>query len=397
MGKKKRAATQVADPPEVRSWSVGDPGLAEFFGWSTTTAAGVSVTELAAFGLTAFFRAVAIISGTIAGLPLKCYRKLPDGTKEQVGTFLDDPGRMTPLAPTPFEWVELILVHLLVHGNAYLLHHYNGAGAVIGLQPLHPSCVKVEIEDDGTKLFCVTLASGQRQELTPLDVTHIPGMGVDGVTGLAPVAVLRQALGTAIAGDQAAARMFGNGLLLGGLITPKEPLEKEDAEALLASLKAKMVGVRNAGDLAFLNTDLTFSQWTSTAEDGQFIECRQFMISEIARITGVPKVLLAEDGASTWGAGIAELNRGLAKYTLMGFTSRIEARLSRLLTRPTFCEFDYAGLLQGTPETELAMLIDQVAAGLLTADEARRIRNLPPLPAATPVPAEQEAPVAEQP
>lgn len=389
MGKKKRTA--VLEPPATRSWSIGDPGLAEFFGLSTATSAGVSVTELAAFGLTAFWRAVAIISGTVAGLPLKSYRTLTDGTKERVSTFLDDPGRMTPLGPTPFEWVELVLVHLLVHGNAYLLHHYNGAGAIIGLEPLHPRCVAVKVEDDGTKLFTVTTAEGQRREFTPLDITHIPGMGVDGVTGLAPVSVLRQALGTAIAGDQAAARMFGNGLLLGGLITPKEPLEKEDAEALLASLKAKMVGVRNAGDLAFLNTDLSFSQWTSTAEDGQFIECRRFMISEIARITGVPKVLMAEDGASTWGAGIAELNRGLAKYTLMGFTSRIEARLSRLLSRPTFCEFDYAGLLQGTPETELAMLIDQVAAGLLTVDEARRVRNLPPLEAEAPAePADEE-------
>ncbi len=392
MGKKKRTAV-IDAPVETRSWSIGDPGLAELLGWPATTNAGVSVSELTAFGLTAFYRATSIVAGTIAGLPLKSYRKLADGTKEPASTFLDDPGRMTPLAPTPFEWVELVVVHLMVHGNAYLQHFYNGAGAIIGLQPIHPSCVKVALDADGSKLFTVTMANGTRQEFTPLDITHIPGMGVDGVTGMAPVAVLRQALGTALAGDQAAARMFGNGLLLGGLITPKEPLEKEDAEALLASLKAKMVGVRNAGDLAFLNTDLTFSQWTSTAEDGQFIESRQFMISEIARITGVPKVLLAEDGASTWGAGIAELNRGLAKYTLMAFTSRVEARLSRLLSRPTFCEFDYAGLLQGTPETELAMLIDQVAAGLLTADEARRIRNLPPLPAATP--AVEEGSVAD--
>lgn len=388
MGKKKRAA--VVDPPaETRSWSIGDPGLAEIFGYPSTYA-GVSVGEMAAFGLTAFFRAVSIIAGTVAGLPLKSYRTLPDGTKERVNTFLDDPGRMTPLGPTPFEWVELVLVHLLVHGNAYLLHHYNGAGAIIGLQPLHPSCVAVKVDDDGTKVFKVTMAAGGQQEFTPLDITHIPGMGVDGVTGMAPVAVLRQALGTALAGDQAAARMFGNGLLLGGLITPKEPLEKEDAEALLASLKAKMVGVRNAGDLAFLNTDLTFSQWTSTAEDGQFIECRQFMISEIARITGVPKVLLAEDGASTWGAGIAELNRGFAKYTLMAHTSRIEARLSRLLSRPTFCEFEYAGLLQGTPEVELDMLIKQKEAEILTTDEIRRIRNMPPLPA---VEVDEEEPV----
>src|SRR3546814_8524119 len=59
------------------------------------------------------------------------------------------------------------------------------------------------------------------------------------------------------------------------------------------------------------------------------------------------------------------------------YTTPVEEALSRLLSNPRFCEFEMAGLLQGTPAEEIDLLLQQVAAGLLTVDEARAIRNLP--------------------
>ena len=200
--------------------------------------------------------------------------------------------------------------------------------------------------------------------------------------------------GTSIAGERAAARMFSSGLLLGGIVTPTEDLDDEQAEAVISGLRAKLTGVQNAGDIAIVNAALNFTPWTVPGRDAQFLESRAFQVSDIARMFGVPKVLLAEDGASTWGSGIAELNRGLARYTLAGYTSRIEQRLSRLLPQPRFVAFDYAGLMQGTPAEEIGLLISQVGAGLLTVNEARAIRDLPalPTPEAPASPAEQETP-----
>jgi hypothetical protein len=63
----------------------------------------------------------------------------------------------------------------------------------------------------------------------------------------------------------------------------------------------------------------------------------------------------------------------------------MEQRLSRLLggggpAGPRrFAEFDFAGLERPTPEEEIRLLIEQVKAGLLTVNEARHIRNLPPI------------------
>jgi phage portal protein BeeE len=110
------------------------------------------------------------------------------------------------------------------------------------------------------------------------------------------------------------------------------------------------------------------------------MEARDFAIAECGRLFGIPPHLLNDiEKQSSWGTGVAEQNLGLARYTLKGWSSRIEQALTRELPPGQFVEFDYAGLLQGTPEKEIRLLIEQKDAGILTLPEVRRIRNLPPL------------------
>jgi putative NIF3 family GTP cyclohydrolase 1 type 2 len=68
----------------------------------------------------------------------------------------------------------------------------------------------------------------------------------------------------------------------------------------------------------------------------------------------------------------------------MGHTSRIESALRAILPPDHYAEYDYKGLLQGSPKDEIELLIAQVNAGILEANEARAILNRPPLAAAPP-------------
>lgn len=104
---------------------------------------------------------------------------------------------------------------------------------------------------------------------------------------------------------------------------------------------------------------------------------------------------------SSWGTGLIEQNQAWARYTLSGWTTRIEQRLSRLLPQPRFCEFDYKGLLRPTPGEEINLLLAEVNGGLISLNEARDVLNLPPvaegdtlrLPPGQVPPAEQTAPM----
>lgn len=365
--------------------SVGDPALAGYFGL-TPTYAGVQVGEGSALAISAFWRAMLLISGTIAGLPLKTYRDTAEGERQRLKSWLDDPGGV--YGQTPYEWKETCLLHALMHGDAYLQHVFNQGGLLIGAVPVHPLAVAPEWEKDqqtgritGRKLFRATLVDGRQRTFNEYEMTQVMGPSLDGLRGLSLIGMARNSLATTIAADRSAARMFGNGALISGLVTPEEDITEPEAKEIKAGLDRKMGGWENAGELAFVSRKLKFTPWTMNAQDAQFIESRQFQIEEIARWTGVPPHLLMQTEKQTsWGQGVESQNRGLSRFTLATWTSRFEQRLSRLLSRPAFAEFDFAGLERPNPEQEIDLLIKQVQAGLITPNEARKIRNLPPIP-----------------
>jgi HK97 family phage portal protein len=366
--------------------SISDPALAGYFGAGPASYAGVPVNEMTALGISAFWRAVQVVAGTIAGLPLRTLRDTADGQRQRVSSWLDQPAG--PNGQTPFEWKQTIVAHLMLHGEAYLAHLSNQGGAVIGAVPIHPLAVREDPPSRGIGDFqapmprwTVALAGGRQMTFTPATMTKIMGLSLDGVHGCSVITYARGSLGTAIAGDRAAAKMFGDGALISGMVTPEEDLEAGEAEKIRADLNRNVAGWENAAQIAVINRRLKFTPWTMSMEDAQFLQSRQFAVEDVARWTGVPPNLLMQTEKQTsWGTGVTEQNRGLARFTLAGWTAPIEQRTSRLLRDPLFCEFDYVGLERPTPEQEIDLLVKQVAGGIITANEARRVRNMPPIP-----------------
>ncbi|WP_281900541.1 phage portal protein [Phytohabitans aurantiacus] len=365
--------------------SISDPALVELFSLGTPNFAGVDVGEGSALGLSAVYRAVALIAGTMGTLPMRSIRDTGDGQRQRMTSFLDNPGGQ--FGPTPYEWKETVMLHLLLHGNAFLKHIYGGAGQLLALEPIHPLCVSIDEAPDrpGGKLFKAYRQTGvnvgQVEEFDARTMTHIPALCTDGLRGLSPITVARNSLGTAIAGDRAAARQLSNGALIAGMVTPDEDVEPDEVKQIKAEIEQKVSGWENAGGIPVINRKLKFTPWTMTAKDAQFLESRAFSIQEIARWFGVPATLLMDPSAvSTWGTGVEIQYRGLARFTLGHWAKRIEERLSRLLPAPRFVEFDFAGLERPTPEQEIELLLKQTGGKpILTVNEARAIRNMPPV------------------
>lgn len=331
--------------------------LAEFLGWSGVNDSDVAVNEWSALGSSAVYRAVSIIAG-LARLPL--YATLdPEAdeigvTPEPVASVLDDPGGQWF---TPYEWRETIYLHLALHGNAYLMRLYNGFGQLAALFPIHPTMVTVRWWD-GVRFYNVTIPqnspiaqAGLTYQYTEAEIVHIRGMSGNGLEGYSPIWMLRNPIGTGLSGDKAAARTFKNGLLLGGIVSAPG-ISIEQGKQIKAGLKANMAGASNAGDLAVVNSSLTFSPWTMNADQAQFIEGRQFQVEEVARAWGIPKVLLAEDGASTWGSGIAQLDVGMAKYTFGAYTDRVCSKFTHTVLNGPQAYTDYTAFFRGTPQEQ---------------------------------------------
>lgn len=278
-----------------------DATLLDVLGGSPTDA-GISVSPEGAMRMTAVYRAVAMVSGVIAGLPLHAYRHTATGRERVELGFLEEPAEDL----TPYELWEHVGRNLLVHGNAYLRIYRDGLGRVRSLWPLHPPFVTPErLAGDGPRPKRYRLADGQ--VLTADQVMHVPGLSYDGISGLSPIALARQGIGLSLAAEAFGARMFGRGALVPGALQTDLPLEREAAERLQADWAAKTSGGGNQWRVPVLHSGAKFVPIALPPADVQYIEARKFGVTEIARLYGLPPHLLGDVERSTsWGCLASE-------------------------------------------------------------------------------------------
>ncbi len=376
------------EEPSNTALSITDPQLAALLSpGGTVDLAGVHVGEQSALGLSALFRGVNLIAGTLGSLPLRSLQKDETGTPVQFPSVFDDPD---PDGQTPFEWKESLFAHLVIHGRAGALKVRNVAGALVMLPLVHPLCFYPEMPTVGDfrsgmlpvggVWFRVMLADGTQVRLDSRDFWYIPALAMTPQFGQGLMNTARRSLSTAIAGEKSAAKMFSSGALLSGIATPTDDYDlAEDIPKIRAEINNSMLGHENAGTIALVNRRLQFTPWTMTAQQAQFIESRQFQIEEISRWTGVPPHLLMQtDKQTSWGTGVDEQNRGLSKFVLGHWATRVEQRASRVLGAPRWSEFDFAALERPNFATNVGLVLQQVAAGLISADYGRSLLNIPP-------------------
>jgi HK97 family phage portal protein len=231
---------------------------------------GVSVTETSALHMPAVWRAVSVIANVSAALPLHTYRV---NTKDRVTVrLLDDPHPEL----TRFELWRLIYVHRLLWGNAYVQKVRNNAGAVAQLWPIRPERVRVDREkpsedNPSGKVFWINDDGGGVHRRTPREILHLPALGYDGVTGCSPIRAAAEGIGLGLAAERAAAKLYGSGNMISGVLQTEQRLNAEQAAQLKASWKAKLSGAQAAHDIAVLDSGASFHPVTMPYKDSQFL------------------------------------------------------------------------------------------------------------------------------
>lgn len=277
------------------------------------TRAGVKVSEKSSLATSAVYRSVALISGVAAALPMNAERK---GGHERVpGTILEDPNPEL----TPLEFWRLTYVHRILWGNSVNFRERNAMGETRELWPLDPSKTRVvktrrTSANPSGKVF---ESEEYGRTLLPAEVLHIPNLSLDGTSGLSVIAQARQTIGLAQASEAYAAKLFGSGNMLSGLLTTDAKLNNDSAKRLKTRWREKHQGLENAHDIAVLDNGAKFQPLTMPNDDAQFLESRQFSIPEIARFFGVPPFLLMDTLKSTsWGTGLEQQALAWAMFDL---------------------------------------------------------------------------------
>lgn len=387
-GAEQRGSVLIQDPGVPLTSTV----LLSIFGGAQTDS-NITVTPQNTFGISAVYRAVALLSGTVASFPRRTFE---NGTTELVGAQAESAGDGQAPAilesPHPmytgYEFFELMMVHLCFWGNFYGLKvRALGSGSLpTQVTPLMPWDVEPHwVIPEGKrvpteKLYVWTLADGTTVGLTPDDMFHVPGMGYDGLKGLAPLELFRQTYGLAIATEKTGAKFFGSGNLMSGFLHTDKKLTENQAKGLKERWQERMSGVAHAGEVAVLDSGATFQSMMIPPEQAQFLQTREFEVLEVSRIFGLPPHLLSAMSASTWGTGIEQLNMGLAQFGFTPWTSRIEGRVTKELLPPNqFMRFMTGNLTRGDVRSRYFAHLYARRGHIETINEIRAQEGLPPI------------------
>lgn len=364
----------------VGSWQSMDPAAIPPNSAAFNIAAGVVVNDQSALTLPAVFRAISIVSESVAQMDWLSYRGKGSARKE----VQPQPAAMVD----PFvglrrrEGIAQIVVSLLMRGNAYLYIADRDRTLLwpTKLRLLHPDAVTVRMQKTG---FPGYYLGSQNTPIDRNDLVHIRGFTLPGqFVGISPIDLAAQSLGVGIAAREYGSRFFAQGVNPSGIIESADGVSEEVARNVAQRIQSAHGGASNSHMPIILDNGLTWKTITLTADQSQFLATQDHTRSEVATWFGVPPHLLQDTSKSTsWGTGIEDQMIQYVTFTVRGWAQRIEeAWDADILPQNNFARFDFEELLRGNTMSRVQYYMGMRSIGALNQDEIRAAEDLPPIP-----------------
>ena len=340
---------------------------------------GVRVSEKSSIGLTAVWASVRLLSETIASLPINVYKMDKDGSK-----YIDSPNplnKLISISPSPnytrYNFIETMMSHLLLWGNAYAGIKRNGGARPVELQILNPENVEPFQSDDDNLIYYKVKDRGI---LSDREMLHIVGFSYDGIMGKSPIQSCQEALGIASASQRFGANFFGRGANLSGILEHPSRLSDDAANRLRESWNQRFSGIQNSHQTAILEEGVKFKPIGMPLADAQFIETRRFSVEEVARIFRVPNHLINDLTKATY-SNIEQQSLEFTKYSLTPYLVNWEQELNRKLLADReqvthFFKFQTKELIRGDADSRADYYRRLFELGALSPNEIRQMEGL---------------------
>lgn len=380
--------TSIESETRATSQQIGaprDPVIAEWLGGGSNSVTGLSVTADSAMRTTVVYRAVSILAQTYASLPLSVDKFLPDGgIQEDKNHPLYDIIVYQPNKwQTSFEWREMMAAHFALRGRCYSEIVSRGGRAVSELIPLHPDRVTPFRAPDGKMAFDYQSMDGLSRVILQDEMHWMHLMTSTGLDWKSPIQLCRESIGLAMATEEHAGRLFGNGTRPSGFLKMAGHFKDGETKKNFAkSWQEANSGLRNTGRTVILEDGLEWQSVGMTSEDAQFIELRNFQLAEIGpRIFGVPSHKLGDLSRST-NNNIEHQGIEFVTDTIRPGVVRWEQAMQRdlIFGKRTHCvNFDMDGLMRGDSAATASKNSSDLQNGIKNRNEVRQKDGLNPV------------------
>lgn len=317
----------------------------------------------------------------MASLPLKLYRRLPNGGKE-VATdhylyrILHDAPRP---GQTSVRFRRALFANAVLRGNGYALIVRNGLGEVAELRLIANRDIEPNQDASGKKYY---LLKGLRVEES--SVFHISGATLDGEVGIDPTVAIREAIGLAIALMDHGSRFFANSSTPSVALEIPQNMTPDQLKAFAAAWDATNVGNQNAHKRSILWGGAKFGSISRPTNDqSQFIEAKVHQDKQIAQAFGVPQIKAGITDAAHFN-NVWQENQSYIDDCLGSWAGEFEQAANQKLisekeSAELFASFVFEGLLRGDPQIRAQVHQTYVQNGVMNRNEVRAIENLNPV------------------
>lgn len=348
------------------------------------SSSGKKVTTSTSIEVAAVFACARVISEGIAQVPVKLMREQKGQRLPARDRFLYDVLATAPNEwQTAFEYWEMVGWHVALAGAHYSYINRASSGDVLELLPFEPG--QVSIKREKSKLtYEVTMDGGGKKTIPAQAMFVIRGPSWNGWEGIDPIAQARDAIGLAMAIEEDASSRHKNGIQTSGTYSVEGKLTQDQHAKLTKWLKEHYAGSANSGAPMVLDRAAKFNSIQMSAIDAQSYENRRFQIEEICRFFRVNPIMVGAESKNTTYASAEQMFLAHLVHTLSPWYTRIEKAIdSRLLTDKDrkaglYADFVEEGLLRGSAEATMNIILGYVNGGLMTPNEGRAKLDMNP-------------------
>jgi HK97 family phage portal protein len=360
-------------------------------------ASGMSVTPDLALTLSAFYSGTSMIAHDLATLPVQAFRRRDDEGKDRVrptyGAGLDASNGISSLAymlrwqpnayQTATEFFVSMVAQYLMRAKGYAEIISSPATGFVGqLLPRHPDRVRPEMLPSGRVRYRLTELGGKPRWLTQ-DEMFVVRDPLDGtINPTSRVEYSAQAVGTVLAAERAAAKFFKSGMTASTVATYTGDMEREEEEALHASITRYATGVENSFGLMLIPDDVKIANLSIEPEKAQMMAAREFGLYEVARLLHLPPHKLAIKGTQTYASQVqsaVDYVIGCLRPIAVAFEQALQRDLV-LAKDAYFFEFLLEALLRGDPDARASYYERAIRARWMRPSEVRLRENMNPDP-----------------
>lgn len=328
-----------------------------------------------AMTISAVYRAVGLISDSLAMLPIKILQTDVENTKNEITNhplnliFKDRSGNLL----TMYNFIKLLVQSVMLRGNGFAYIDRAEDATVRGIYYIHPDDVVINYSKEKQTLY-YTIAPFGAQHIEPCNMLHLLKNTYDGVNGLSILTFAHESVYLTKATDAAASNFFDHGCNLSGILTVQGMNQKKQREQIREQWQQNLGG-NKSGSIAILEGNMTYQPVSISSKDAQLLEARQYNVQDIARFFEVNPVLLGDLSHTSYNS-LEQIQLDFLIHTLQPYVTLFEKEFNRKLLKPSESNlqivFETNEILRIDKNAQASYYTQMINNGIISRNEARR-------------------------